>query len=63
MTLDGLLPDITGWTGKEVEGGVALAAELSRWPGGRALNDAGAGEPRTTGAGIVCRFHYLGDAP
>ncbi|MFC9283004.1 hypothetical protein [Streptomyces collinus] len=61
--LDGLLLDITGWTAEEVDGGVALATELSRWPGGRALYDPSADEPRTPGAGIACRFHYAGDTP
>lgn len=31
------------------------ATELSRWPGGRALYDPGAGEPRAPGPGIACR--------
>ncbi|MER6469626.1 hypothetical protein [Streptomyces collinus] len=38
------------------------ATELSRWPGGRALYDPGAGESRS-GLGIACRFYYAGDAP
>ncbi|MEU9992841.1 hypothetical protein AB0E10_39865 [Streptomyces sp. NPDC048045] len=55
--LDGLLLGITGWTAEELDGGVAWATELSRWPGGRALYDPGAGEPRSPGPGIACRFH------
>ncbi|GAA3108480.1 hypothetical protein GCM10017687_20930 [Streptomyces echinatus] len=31
--LDGLLLDITGWPPEEVDDGVALPTELSRWPG------------------------------
>ncbi|AGS67252.1 hypothetical protein [Streptomyces collinus] len=61
--LDGLLLDITGWTREEVDGGVALATELSRWPGGRALYDPSADEPRSPGPGIVCRLYYAGDTP
>ncbi|MET8586464.1 hypothetical protein ABZX39_37225 [Streptomyces collinus] len=59
---DRLLLDIIGWTTDELDGGVALATELSRWPGGRALYDPSADEPRT-GLGIACRFYYAGDTP
>ncbi|WP_317447621.1 hypothetical protein [Streptomyces collinus] len=58
----GPLLDITSWTAEEVDGGVALATELSRWPGGRALYDPSADEPRT-GLGVACRFYYAGDTP
>ncbi|MET3985665.1 hypothetical protein [Streptomyces sp. PvR034] len=62
--LDGLLLDITDLRPEEVEGGVALSTELSRWPGGRAFYDPRPGEPRPPGApGVVCRLHYSGDAP
>ncbi|WP_268252744.1 hypothetical protein [Streptomyces alanosinicus] len=42
---------------------MALATELSRWPGGRALYDPRPGEPRTPGPGVSCRFYYSGDTP
>jgi hypothetical protein len=61
--LDGLLLDITGWRDEEVDGGVALATELVRWPGGRALYDPRPGEPRTPGPGVSCRFYHSGDTP
>ncbi|MGW0836558.1 hypothetical protein [Streptomyces prunicolor] len=61
--LDGLLLDIHGWRTEEVDDGVALSAELSRWPGGRALYDPAPGEPRTPGPGVMCRFYYSGDTP
>ncbi|MER6472359.1 hypothetical protein [Streptomyces collinus] len=61
--LDGLLLDITGWTADEVGGGVALATELSRWPGGRALYDPGTAAPCAPGPGVACRFYYSGDTP
>ncbi|MER5204811.1 hypothetical protein [Streptomyces sp. NPDC002825] len=61
--LDGLLLDIHGRRAEEVEDGVALATELSKWPGGRALYGPRAGDPRGPGPGIVCRFHYTGDMP
>jgi hypothetical protein len=47
--LDGLLLAIHGWPLEEVDGGVALITELSRWPGGRALYDPRPGEPREPG--------------
>jgi hypothetical protein len=57
--LDGLLLDIHGWRTEEVDDGVALSTELSRWPGGRrALYDPPAGEPRAQGPGVACRFYY-----
>ncbi|MEU8034266.1 hypothetical protein AB0C13_37740 [Streptomyces sp. NPDC049099] len=43
--------------------GVALATELGRWPGGRALYDPRPGEPRTPGPDVSCRFDYSGDTP
>ncbi|CAM5651115.1 putative protein OS=Streptomyces griseomycini OX=66895 GN=FHS37_006759 PE=4 SV=1 [Streptomyces griseomycini] len=49
--LDGLLLDIHGWRTEEVDDGVALTIELSRWSGGRALYDPYLGEPRTAGSG------------
>ncbi|MFD5234587.1 hypothetical protein ACFWJ5_40005 [Streptomyces qaidamensis] len=52
-----------GWRTKEVDNGVALSTELSRWPGGRALYDPRPGEPRTSGPGVSCRFYYSGDRP
>jgi hypothetical protein len=61
--LDGLLLDIHGWRTDEVDGGVALATELSRWPGGRALYDPRPGEPRIPGPGVNCRLYYSGDTP
>ncbi|MEU4089797.1 hypothetical protein [Streptomyces aureus] len=61
--LDGLLLDITDREPEEAEDGVALATELSRWPGGRALYDPDPAEPRRPGPGVTCRFHYTGDAP
>ncbi|GGS13014.1 MULTISPECIES: hypothetical protein [Streptomyces] len=59
--LDGLLLDTYGWRAGEVDDGVALATELSRWPGGRALYDPRPGEPRTPGPGVSSRFYYSGD--
>jgi hypothetical protein len=47
--LDGLLLDIDGWPTEDVDDGVALSTELSRWPGGRALYDPRPGEPRGPG--------------
>ncbi|WP_317447408.1 hypothetical protein [Streptomyces collinus] len=61
--LDGLLLDVTGWTAEEIGGGVALSTELSRWPGGRALYDPGAGASPPLGPGVACRFYYSGDTP
>lgn len=61
--LDGLLLDIHGRPAEEVDDGVALATELSRWPGGRALYDPRPGETRTPGPGVICRLHYSGDTP
>ncbi|MEU5893595.1 hypothetical protein ABZ835_43280 [Streptomyces sp. NPDC047461] len=61
--LDGLLLDITGWQPEEVADGAALPTELSRWPGGRALYDPDPYEARTSGPGVMCRFHYSGDTP
>ncbi|MEV7127594.1 hypothetical protein [Streptomyces sp. NPDC093260] len=61
--LDGLLPDIQGRRTAEVDDGVALSAKLSRWPGGRALNDPRPGEPRTPGPGTGCRLSCSGDTP
>ncbi|MFE6335167.1 hypothetical protein ACFVOK_18390 [Streptomyces sp. NPDC057798] len=61
--LDGLLLDINGWRTEEVDDGVALPTELSRWPGGRALYDPRPGEPRIQGPGVSCRFYYSGDTP
>ncbi|MEW1904536.1 MULTISPECIES: hypothetical protein [unclassified Streptomyces] len=61
--LDGLLLDIHGWPPAEVDDGVALATELSRWPGGRALYDPRPGEPRAPGPGVACRFYHTGDIP
>ncbi|MFF9768265.1 hypothetical protein ACF1GT_16905 [Streptomyces sp. NPDC014636] len=61
--LDGLLLDITGWRPEEIDGGVALSTELSRWPGGRALYDPRPDESRTPGPGVSCRFYYSGDTP
>lgn len=61
--LDGLLLDITGWRPEEVDDGAALATELSRWPGGRALYHPHSGEPRTPDPGVSCRFYYSGDTP
>lgn len=61
--LDGLLLDIHGGRAEEVDGGVALSTELSRWPGGRALYDLRPGEPRTPGPGVICRFYCSGDTP
>ena len=61
--LDGLLLDIHGWRTEEVDDGVALTTELSRWPGGRALYDPRPGEPRTHGPGVSCRFYYSSDTP
>jgi hypothetical protein len=43
--LDGLLLDIHGWRTEEVDDGVALSTELSRWPGGRALYDRAPANP------------------
>ncbi|MGP4009729.1 hypothetical protein [Streptomyces sp. 4N124] len=40
--LDGLLLDIHGWRTEEVDDGVALSTELTRWPGGASLADAAA---------------------
>ncbi|WP_338930390.1 hypothetical protein WEB32_34940 [Streptomyces netropsis] len=37
--LDGLLLDIEVWRPEEIDEGVALITELSRWPGGRTLYD------------------------
>ncbi|MGW5491630.1 hypothetical protein [Streptomyces olivaceoviridis] len=61
--LDGLLLDIHGWRTEEVDDGVALATELSRWPGGRALYDPRPGEPCTPGSDVICRFYYSGGTP
>uniref|UniRef100_UPI003F496593 hypothetical protein n=1 Tax=Streptomyces achromogenes TaxID=67255 RepID=UPI003F496593 len=61
--LDGLLLDIRGWRAEEVDDGVALVTELSRWPGGRALYDPRPGEMRSPGPGVSCRFYYSGDTP
>ncbi|MFD3516042.1 hypothetical protein [Streptomyces sp. NPDC058657] len=62
--LDGLLLDITDRRPQDIEDGVALPTELSRWPGGRALYDPRPGEPRPPGGpGVVCRLHYAGDTP
>ncbi|MFC8290332.1 hypothetical protein ACFUJ0_32640 [Streptomyces sp. NPDC057242] len=61
--LDGLLLDIHGWPPAEVDDGVALSTELSRWPGGRALYAPRPGEPRCPGPGVACRFHHTGDVP
>ncbi|WP_381561144.1 hypothetical protein [Streptomyces eurythermus] len=61
--LDGLLLGIHGWRTGEVDDGVALATEFSRWPGRRELYDPRPGEPRTCGPGVGCRFHYSGDTP
>ncbi len=43
--------DIHEWQTEEVDDGVALATELSRWPGGRTLYDPRPGEPRTPAPG------------
>ncbi|MGW4348993.1 hypothetical protein ACWEL8_28525 [Streptomyces sp. NPDC004690] len=43
----------------EVDDGVALTTELSRWPG-RALYDPRPGEPRTPGPSVSCRVYYSG---
>ncbi|MEU9413075.1 hypothetical protein AB0E08_46290 [Streptomyces sp. NPDC048281] len=61
--LDGLLLDIHDWSAAQVDDGVALLTELSRWPGGRALYDPLPGEPRSAGPGVTCRLHYTGDTP
>ncbi|MFD3681501.1 hypothetical protein [Streptomyces sp. NPDC058613] len=62
--LDRLLLDITGWRPEEIEDGVALTTELSRWPGGRALYDPRLGEPALPGGpGVVCPLYYSGDTP
>ncbi|OQD51645.1 hypothetical protein BM536_038920 [Streptomyces phaeoluteigriseus] len=61
--LDGLLLDIHGWRTVEVDDGVALSTELGQFPGGRSLYDPRPGEPRSTGPGVSCRFHYSGDTP
>ncbi|MFE8941947.1 hypothetical protein ACFYNX_31285 [Streptomyces sp. NPDC007872] len=47
---DGLLLDIHGRRAGEVDDGVALIAELGRWPGGRTLYDPCPG--KLTRAGI-----------
>jgi hypothetical protein len=45
--LDGLLLDITGWTGAERAQGAALTTEIGRYgPGGRARYGPRAGAPR-----------------
>jgi len=46
MNGDGQLLDIHGWRTGEVDDGVALTTELSRWPGGRVLYDPRPGERR-----------------
>jgi hypothetical protein len=61
--LDGLLLDIHGWRAEDIDGGVALATELSQWPGGRALYDSRPGEAHTPGCGVTCRLYYSGDTP
>ncbi|MET9648508.1 hypothetical protein ACFZB6_29560 [Streptomyces syringium] len=61
--LDGLLLDIKVWRPEEIDDGVALITELSRWPGGRTLYDPRPGEARTPGPGIGCRLYYSGDTP
>ncbi|MFJ9662684.1 hypothetical protein ACIRPR_32585 [Streptomyces griseoflavus] len=55
--LDGLLLDIHGWRTEEVDDGVALSTELSRWPGGRALYDPRPG--RTPHARPGCELPLL----
>jgi hypothetical protein len=47
--LDGLLLDLHGWRTVEVDDGVALTTELSRWLGGRALYDPRTDEPAQSG--------------
>ncbi|MFF4874419.1 hypothetical protein ACIPQA_32980 [Streptomyces sp. NPDC090109] len=61
--LDGLLLDIHDRRSGEVDDGVALATELCRWPGGRALYHPRPGELRKPGPGITCRLHHTGDTP
>ncbi|MGY4928513.1 hypothetical protein [Streptomyces sp. 900105755] len=61
--LDGLLLDIHEWRTDEVDDGVALPTELSRWPGGRALYDPRPGEPYAPGPGVTSRLYYSGDTP
>ncbi|MFJ3505764.1 hypothetical protein [Streptomyces sp. NPDC090135] len=53
---DGQLLDITGWTSKQIDGGVALITEAGSYgPGGRALYD-----PRPADPG---HWEWAGDTP
>jgi hypothetical protein len=49
--------DIHGWLTEEVDDGVALTTELSRWPAAAPLYHPRRGEPRTPGPGVSCRFY------
>ena len=54
--LDGMLLDVTGWTGRELTEGAALHTEIGQYgAGGRALY-----EPRSAGAEL---WDWQGDAP
>ncbi|MFF9342705.1 MULTISPECIES: hypothetical protein [unclassified Streptomyces] len=52
--LDGLLLDVTGWTGEQIRAGAVLETELSRYgSGGKAVYGPREGDP--------ARFDWTGD--
>jgi hypothetical protein len=54
--LDGLLLDVTGWTGQDLEAGAALVTEVGRYgPGGRVVYVPREGDPQ--------RWDWLADIP